>query len=259
MIRSRGFIGWILLVSAFILNYAHRLSLATIGEEIMLALTIEASSLGILSSVYFYGYGGATLLAGLFVDRFGTRTVATLGLLVAAVGGLVFASAHAFGLAVLGRFLLACGLAVILPAIIKLQREWFPPKTFATMVGIVSSAANLAALVAIGTITLAATAIGWRQTIVSLSLLTMLNGIFVWWIVRDRPAGEVVPLPRADNQEEILPGYSASTRSQIWRLLRDRRVWPPLLASFGNYGGLIALVGLWGAPYLQAAYGMELP
>lgn len=252
--RYRGLISWSLLVGAFMLNYAHRLSLATIGSEIMADLGLGASALGLLSAIYFYAYGGATIPAGFLVDRYGARTPAALALLIAGAGGLLLALSSGLTLALIGRFCLASGLALILPAIIKIQRDWFPLQRFGTLTGITASAGNLSALLAISAMVLVVNVTGWRMAVIGLSLLTAALGMLIWLVVREPSASQV-------NVKGLGSDSNAPTRQikkQLATVLGDWRIWPPLLAALGNYGGFIALVGVWGVPYLNVTYGMDL-
>lgn len=248
----RGILGWLLLVVAFMLNYAHRLTLATVGSQVMNDLAIGASALGLLSSIYFYAYGGATIPAGILVDRYGAHKPATIGLLIAGGGCLIFALATGFTAGLAGRFMLATGLAVILPAIIKVQQEWFPRRQFATLTGLTSAAASLSALLALGAIVLVVDAFGWRFTVAGLAFLTLATGMLVWLVVRDRPARR-----ERESESDSKKNSASHLRMQFASVLRDARLWPPLFAGLGNYGGFIALVGVWGVPYMSVAYGLD--
>lgn len=66
-------------------------------------LGLSAADLGLLTSLYFLGFAGAQIPAGVMLDHFGPRRVTAGMLLFAAAGAAVFGTAHTLGTMMVGR------------------------------------------------------------------------------------------------------------------------------------------------------------
>lgn len=89
-------------------------------------LGIGKPELGLLASVFFYGYTLSQLPSGLAVDKFGGRWVMPTGVALMGVFSIGFALSHSFEQAMVWRFLLGLvGATVYVPAVAILAK-WFP-------------------------------------------------------------------------------------------------------------------------------------
>ncbi len=93
--------------AGYLLSYLFRTVNAVISPELVRDLTLDPSSLGLLTSAYFLAFGAAQIPVGMLLDRFGPRRVEPVLLCIAATGALLFASADslpalAFARAVIG-------------------------------------------------------------------------------------------------------------------------------------------------------------
>lgn len=89
-------------------------------------LGLSAADLGLLTSLYFLGFAGAQIPAGVMLDHFGPRRVTAGMLLFAAAGAAVFGAAHGLGTMMIGRLLIGVGVSVCLGAAFKALAQHFP-------------------------------------------------------------------------------------------------------------------------------------
>src|ERR1700740_3041246 len=61
--------------SGYLLSYLYRTVNAVISPELSAALSVSASSLGLLTSAYFIAFAAMQLPAGMLLDRYGPRRV----------------------------------------------------------------------------------------------------------------------------------------------------------------------------------------
>jgi MFS family permease len=102
--------------AGYLLSYLFRTINAVISPELSRDVSLDPSSLGLLTSAYFLAFGAAQLPVGMLLDRYGPRRVEPVLLSIAAVGALLFAYAETlpgltFARAVIGLGVCACLMA----------------------------------------------------------------------------------------------------------------------------------------------------
>jgi ACS family hexuronate transporter-like MFS transporter len=104
---------------------------------------------GNLTSFFTAFYATVTILAGMVVDKIGTKLGLALSLIIWSVFGILNAFAgSAVGVHIVIRSLFGIGEAGNFPASIKTVAEWFPKKERALATGIFNSGSNIGAMIA---------------------------------------------------------------------------------------------------------------
>ncbi|KPK04929.1 MAG: hypothetical protein AMJ64_12605, partial [Betaproteobacteria bacterium SG8_39] len=101
-------------IAGYFVSYSYRAVNAVLAPTLAQEFALTAGMLGLLSSVYFLAFMFLQLPGGVLLDRFGPRRVNATLLLVAAAGGLWFATAGSALEAVAARALIGAGVAVCL-------------------------------------------------------------------------------------------------------------------------------------------------
>jgi sugar phosphate permease len=109
--------------AGYFLSYFFRTINAVIAGQLTAELGLDASHLGLMTSVYFLTFAAIQLPLGVLLDRFGPRRVQSGLLLVAAVGAAMFARSNQFAALVVGRALIGFGVAGALPPCRGFQRS----------------------------------------------------------------------------------------------------------------------------------------
>ena len=233
-----------------------------INTQLMQAFHLNAPQLGQLASMYFYANAIFLFPAGILLDRFSTKKLLVIAVLLCTVGTFIFGLASSYSVAAIGRFIVGTGAAFSFLSCIRLASRWFPPSKMALVTGIVVTMAMLGGLVAQTPLVLLTNWLGWRNAVLLDAFLGILILAAILAIVEDRPPNSLEHA-KADQTHLQQMGF--------WRSIRL-----VLLNPYNWLGGIytslmnlpVFLLGaLWGIPYLvqvhhltwmQASYATTL-
>ncbi|HLB58399.1 MAG TPA: MFS transporter, partial [Gammaproteobacteria bacterium] len=114
-----------------------------INTQLMQAFHLNAPQLGQLASMYFYANAIFLFPAGILLDRFSTKKLLVIAVLLCTVGTFIFGLASSYSVAAIGRFIVGTGAAFSFLSCIRLASRWFPPSKMALVTGIVVTMAML--------------------------------------------------------------------------------------------------------------------
>ena len=246
---------WGIFSAIYFWSYFHRIAPAAVASDLMATFGTTGAQLGLLGAIYPYVFALMAFPAGALADTLGPRVTVTFGATTMGAGAILFALAPRFAVAFAGRLLVGLGASVILIAFLRLCTEWFRPDEFATLTGLTQVVGNVGALGAAAPLALLAGSLGWRGSFFLVGVSTMLLAVIWWCVVRDRPEQRGLPPVNPGWHGPPAPGWAVLRG--IPRILANRRSWPPVLATMGIYGTLLAFLGLWGVPYLTQIYGLS--
>lgn len=226
----------------FISSQFYRVSNAIIAPQLQGEFSITSEQLGLLSAAFFYAFALAQIPLALFLDRLGARIIMSGLSMIGAIGAWTFAGAQGLGFGILGRMLLGLGMAGNLMGSLKLFTEWFSPRQFATLSGILLATGTLGNMVAATPLALLMNAVGWRYSFVIIGCTTALLSVLFFVVVRDRRGQSA----SVHGEEPEVPSLS----KMIALLLSLREYWLISLGTFFRYGVFVAIQGLWAGPYL---------
>ncbi|WP_426621780.1 MFS transporter [Microbacterium sp. As-52] len=254
----RAWVIWSVGVAAYVLAITNRTSLGAVGVEAADRFQADASTLALFAVVQLAVYGGMQIPIGVLLDRFGSRPIMTVGMLLMAAGQLTMALSPSIGIAIFARVLLGAGDAAIFPAVLRLVATWFPAQRGPLMVqftGIIGQAGQLIALVPLAAL-LHAT--NWTITFGSIAGLGVLFTILVALVIRNHPAER-----GADVTVNTDTGVVRVVTSAIDTGVGIRAAWahPGTRLAFWShfttpFAGT-AFVLLWGMPFLTAVEGLD--
>ena len=180
---------------------------------------------------------------GALLDRHGPKLIQSALLLLASAGSLVFALADGLAGLVIGRGLLARGVALALMAGFKAIVVWFPPGRVVVANGWLVMLGAQGAVSATAPAEMLVRSIGWRGLFAVLAGLSALVALLVLIAVHD----QTLEQPRQSNAPAASP----------WVAYRDRRFWRIAPLSAVGVGNSWSLQGLWAAPWLRDVEGLE--
>ena len=253
---------WTVTALAFLTAYFHRTVFGVVADSLMRDFSIgQATELGILSSIYFWTYATLQIPAGIMADVLGPRRVISLGLLVSAGGTLIFALTDTLWFLYAGRFIATLGVGILFVSLVKLQSNWFRRSEFATMAGLIVFIGNSGSLFSASPMAFIVEAWGWRSAFLVIAAYSLLMAVVCWLLVRNRPEDIGLPsVSQIEEKEGIPQGSSSKETVQIRDCLKvvifNRHTWPPVIASICIYAVYMAIIGVWGIPYLMQVYGM---
>jgi sugar phosphate permease len=243
-------------VTGFIVVSLYRLSTAVIAEPLMRAFDVGGGGLGTLHAAFFYVYAPLQLVAGVLSDRVGIRRTATLGSVVLALGGVLFALADSLFVGLFARIVIGAGGSLLYITTLRFCANWFRPDEFATMSGLTTAGAGVGGILAATPFAVAVGALGWRDTIAALAVLALATAVAIWLLVRDSPAAAGVdPIENVPESGDLT---LATVWSNLGTVLRNRTTWLAGLALFCVNGVNLSILGLWGVPYLVQTHGLSV-
>lgn len=166
-----------LLFFATTINYIDRQVLGLLKPVISEDIALSESEYGYIVSAFQAAYAIGMLMAGRFIDKFGTRISYTIAIAVWSLAGCLHAAAANFFHLAAARFMLGVGESANFPAAIKTITEWFPKKERAFATGLFNSGSNIGAIVAPLIVTYITVEYGWREAFIVTGLLG-----FIWII-----------------------------------------------------------------------------
>ena len=231
--------------AGYFLSYLYRTINAVLSPYLVAELRLDATDLGLLTSVYFLTFAAFQLPLGILLDRFGPRRVEATLLLFAAAGAGLFAVSGSVMELLLGRGLIGLGVSACLMASFKAFVLWFPAARLPAVNGWVLAAGGLGALVATAPVEAALKLTDWRGLFVVLAGLSFLVAVV---------------LLRAVPERENDAAAASDWRTQ-WRetagLFRNPVFWRIAPGAVLSQASFLAIQGLWAGPWLRDVSGLD--
>jgi sugar phosphate permease len=248
-----------MLLLTYIFVYFDRVAPAVIAPELMKEFSLTATSLGILSSMYFYPYAAMQIPSGILSDRMGPRISVTIFFMIAAVGTALFGLAHSFGTIIFGRFLMGVGVAVVWIPCMRILANWFRPKEFATLTGVMLTVGNAGAVLAAAPLAFLVGLVGWRASFYWLGAFMAIVAVLNFLVLRNKPSDRSLPtVSEIDGIDyySVQSGEKVSFGQNVKRLFGMKNYWLIAIYAFVIYGTVMGFQGLWCIPYLQQTFGL---
>ena len=231
--------------AGYFLSYLYRTINAVLSPYLAAELHLDASALGLLTSVYFLTFAAFQLPLGILLDRFGPRRVEAALLLFAAAGAGLFAVGHSALELIVGRALIGLGVSACLMASFKAFVLWFPANRLPAINGWVLAAGGLGALTATAPVEMALKLTDWRGVFVGLAVLTLGVAVLLLWVVPEREEGVA-----------SRDGWSTQWRGVV-EIFRSPVFWRIAPVAVLSQASFLAIQGLWAGPWLRDVSGLD--
>jgi len=257
LLRYRWLV-YLLITSVYFFVYFHRVSPAVMGHEFAREWSLGGTSLGIMSSLYFYLYAAAQIPAGILADFIGPKKLIIFSASTMALGSFLSYIAPTFTMLAVGRALIGLGAGFTLVSLAKILLYWFRKREFATMLGLNISIGNVGAIFASAPLMALMTLVGWRNAFLYISVVTFALTIMNMRCVKDTPEEMGFP-PIEQDKTNIIKQTSIqmTIKNGVHEWFRNHTF--PLITIMItiSYGTLISFVGLWAGPFLADVYKMS--
>lgn len=127
-------IAWAIASLFYFVEYAVRSSPSVMMPELAAFFGLSTVGMSSVVSTYYYTYSVTSLIAGIALDRAGAKYAVSVGILILALGCLLFAVSDAFTGNV-ARMLQGAGSAFAFPGCVYLAAKGFSPRSLATAIG----------------------------------------------------------------------------------------------------------------------------
>jgi len=255
--------GWVLLFlfSLTTINYMDRVVLSVAAKPIAAEFHLSPVGLGYLFSSFIWTYTLFLIPMGQFVDRFGTRRVAAVGITIWSVATVLTGAASAYGLLLTSRLVMGAGESSSNPVCAKTVRQWIPAGERGTANAVFNAGSFAGPAVCLALVGFLVSMFGWRWAFVITGSIGFV-WLALWMIFFDAP--ERTKWLSQGEREMILRERENSGQTTgggvpdgLIRLLRSRTLWGIALTEGCNiYAQYLFLT--WLPSYLQTTRHLSI-
>src|SRR5262245_24749803 len=213
---------WVILALLFFattINYLDRIVFAVLIPVIRKELDLGNEEYGYINGAFQIAYTAGFLVAGKFIDHFGTRIGYAVAVAWWSVSAMLHAASQGAWSLSFWRAMLGLGESGNFPAAIKAVAEWFPKKDRAFATGIFNAGTNVAAMVGPPLFVWLNRRYGWRTSFI-FTASTGLVWVVLWLVLYRTPPQPVEEeTPRSEEHTSELQ----SLRHLVCRLLLEQR------------------------------------
>lgn len=232
------------LAFAYTQSYLLRTINAVLAPTLQQDFQLNNSDLGLLSAAYFIAFAAIQIPLGPLLDRYGTRRVESVLLLIAALGALIFGLSSDFYGLMLGRLLIGLGVSACLMGAFKSFREHFPLNQQGRLSIFMLFFGSTGALLATQPTHWALGFVEWRTLFFGIAATLALGAYGLWrWV--PPPIQEV----NASEPNKLPASYRTVLSSAIF--------WQSVPVYAVMVGGYLALQSLWCGPWFMEAAKMS--
>ena len=237
------FLFLLLPLSFFAFQFILRLWPSLTMQEIMHRFEIDATSYGLLASVYYYGYAGMQIPIAIALDRFGPRIILGLCACLCGCSMLIFSYTENFYIALIARFLVGVGSAGGFLTIAKVVSECFKSESYSKMIGISFSIGLLGAVYGGKPLNILLNSYGSEIVSTFLSFISILIGLLSLLFLKVRV--------KHDNEVE------AFKIQNILEIFKSPTIILLAVINLLMVGVLEGFADVWGVNYIVTAFDID--
>jgi len=238
---------WILGTLFYMFQFVLRASPNAMAKDFMEAFAIQATSLGVLASCYYYPYATLQIPLGVLLDRIGPARVMRWAIIICVAGVFSLSVAPTFFVACMGRVLIGIGASGAFLSTLAWARHWLPASRVALAVGLTFAAGKFGGFMSGPPLTFLVQTFDWR---VALMVLGGIGGLIalLLWIFLD--------VGRKKTQEADKERSSSHVLENLLVLLKTKRMW--IIAFYGcmMFVPISAFTDMWTTLFMMKKHGI---
>ena len=229
--------------AGYFLSFFFRNTNAVLAPILADEFSLNASQVGVLTSVFFLVAALQYVPLALLLDRFGPKRLFIGQIVLTTVACLITAYATSFAMLVAGRALLGFGLAACLTTAFKAVTVWFERDRFATANGMVLFAGALGALASTRPLQIVLEAHGWRDMFLATGIAC---AAFAVVAAIAMPDGNAAPEPA--RRSSLTVYREVLTHPVFWRAAP---------AAAMGLAGFFSIQSLWANGWMSDVAGLD--
>jgi MFS family permease len=187
---GNAWVVWAVGLLVYVLAVFHRSSLGVAGLVAAERFDISATQLATFTMLQLLVYAGMQIPVGLLVDRFGSRSVLLVGLVLMTLGQSVFAFADSFAVALVARAFVGIGDAMTFICVLRLVSTWFPLRRIPLVTQLTGVLGQIGAIGAAVPMTWALAHVGWTRAYFGAACIGLVLLVAVLLLLHDAPEGQ---------------------------------------------------------------------
>ncbi len=209
-------------------------------------MPLDANSISLLSSSFFYPYMLMQVPVGFLFDRYGIRKIMISAIILVSTSCLFFSFTKTLMSAVICRAIMGFGCSFGFVGVFSATIRWFPARYFIFLITTLESVAMICTAVANSLLSRVVSLYDWRFA----SLLLAGAGIFC--------AGGVYFFVRGEKKHAPSQNLLNSLQDSFAKILKSREVWLGGFFSLFLFAIVGSFAGLWAVPYVMTCFDLDL-
>ncbi len=230
------------LLLAYIISIFFRSFLSVLATRIMADMNIGATELAVMSSAWFVVFALMQFPVGWALDFYGPRRTVLPLMAVGAIGVCLFPFAPNATVGAFAMGLIGVGCSPMYMGALYVFARIYPPHRFGFLASLLIGFGSIGNLIGTTPLVLSAERFGWRGTMMMLAGLYAVAFVLAAAFLKDPPR------IAQRGQGGVLSGLGEIVRTPVF--------WMFVPIVFFSYAIMVALRGLWVAPYLEQVIGL---
>ena len=253
---------WTMIILCFLactINYVDRANLAVAAPYLRKEFGLDAATMGVILSGFFWTYAVMQMPWGWFADKVGPRTSLTIAVAWWSIFTATTAVARGFTSLLGCRLLLGVGEAGAYPSFPKVVASWFPRRERSFATSIFDSGSRTGAVLSLPIVALIIGYLGWQASFVITGAIGLVWVVFWLWIYREpeQHAGVTSEELRQLQAERGRPDKAEGSKLPWSSLFRYRTIWAMMIGFFCLNFAIYFFI-TWFPTYLVQARGFSL-
>ena len=242
-----------IVVAQFVVMF-NRNSSGILESSLKDAFNLTTMQYALFSSLYFYPYVVMQLVMGILADTIGPRKAISAGMLLTAIGTIMFSLAQSYTVICISRVLIGIGVSGPITCGSKLYASWFKQKNVATASGVVSLVCGVLSFLGQTPLALAVGYFGWRNTYVTAAVGTVAIAALCFFAMKDDP--KKVGLPSIAEMEGVVrpPKPKQNIAKTVLSVYKNKWTLPFLIIMPIQMGVYTMFSSTWAIPYISQVF-----
>ncbi len=240
--RLYPFIAWSIPLFFFAYQFVLRLWPSLIMHQVMENFGVDATSYGVLASVYYYGYAVMQIPIAILLDKYAPRIIMSICALLCGVGMLISVNTDSWIMMLLARFIIGIGSAGGFLSTSKVIAQHFSSEKYGRMISISFSIGLLGAVYGYKPTNELIQLFDLENTGKILAAVAFLIAILGFIILRSQKRSEAIEDLKLSDVLQVIKSPSTIALG---------------LANLLMVGSLEGFADVWGVNYIVAAYRVD--
>jgi len=213
-----------------------------LSYEIMHDMGIQAATFSVIITSFYYGYIVMQIPIGLLCDRWGPKKLLTLSIAACAIATLILAYSNTVAISAAMRVIIGVASASAFIAPLALATQWYPPKHFALITGLIQLLGCVGAIGAGAPIAALTQHVSWRTCMVWSAIAGLILTLLYLLILKDSPNPTYKPSKKGSLREEL---------QKVKFIVANPQNWYTGVAAMSCWAPIAIFSELWGVPFLM--------
>lgn len=231
---------WLVVSVFFAYQYILRVMPSVIMQDLMQQFNLDTVLFGQFSGIYYIGYAAAHLPLGILLDKYGTKRIMPMCILLAIIGTLPIVFAEHWVIAFIGRLLVGIGSSGAILSAFKVIHSNFGPEKFTRILSFTVTIGLLGAIYGGAPLNYLCSMFDYKSISIILGLIGLILAVVAYVLT---------PESKAVRTESIA--------ANVKEVFNNKMIL--MICCFAGLmvGPLEGFADLWGKQFLEFAYGLD--